>query len=244
MCWISSSAQSKQHKVNKSSGTLIISGLNEVKVEAYEGNEIIFSTNDYNNDVDDRAAGLRLVNSLGLNDNTGMGLAVKDEGGNIIVTQISSNCDSEFRIKVPSSIAIEYEHTSNSGGDIEAIGISEEIIISTTYGDVMLIDITGPMAVKSVYGSVEAEFSSVAQEGSISIESIYDLVDITLPSNARADISMRTPYGEIYSNVDIEVEKSDGLRRVSSKTVKGTINGGGVDFNIKASYDNIYLRQQ
>lgn len=244
LAFLSVQAQSKEHKVSKTSGTLVLAGLNEVTVEAYNGSEIIFSTDSYNEDVDERAAGLKLVNALGLNDNTGLGLAVQEENGNIVVSQISSSCDSEFKIKVPSGMSLEYEHKSNSGGDIEVIGLSKEVIISTTYGDVELRDITGPMAVKSVYGSVEAEFSSVSQSGSITIESIYDLVDITLPSNANADISMRTPYGEIYSNVDIEVDKSEGMRRVSSKTIKGTINGGGVDFKVKASYDNIYLRKK
>ena len=237
-------AQSKEHKISKSSGTLVLAGLNEVTVEAYNGSEIIFTTDNYDEEVDERAAGLKLVNSLGLNDNTGLGLSVQEEDGQIVVSQISSSCDSEFNIKVPSGMSLEYEHTNNSGGDITVIGLSKELIVSTTYGDVELRNITGPMAVKSVYGSVEAEFSSVSQSGSITIESIYDLVDITLPSNANADINMRTPYGEIYSNVNIEVEKSEGMRRVSSKTIRGTINGGGVEFRVKASYDNIYLRKK
>lgn len=244
LAFIGLQAQSKEHRISKTSGTLVLAGLNEVTVEGYDGSDIIFTTDSYDEEVDKRAAGLKLVNSLGLNDNTGLGLAVQEENGKIIVSQISSSSDNEFVVKVPSGMGLEYEHTNNSGGDITVIGLSKELIISTTYGDVELRDITGPMAVKSVYGSVEAEFSSVSQSGSITIESIYDLVDITLPSNAKADISMRTPYGEIYSNVDIEIEKSEGLRRVTSKKISGTINGGGVEFRVKASYDNIYLRKK
>jgi len=236
--------QSKEHSIAKSSGTLIIAGLNEVTVVGHDGNEIVFSTKDYEDEVDERAAGLRLINSIGLTDNTGMGLATEEQDGNIIVTQISSSCDSEFEIKVPRGMSLQYEHTSNSGGDIVVEDIEKEIVIATTYGDVVLENITGPMAVKSVYGSIEATFESVSQEGSISLESVYDLVDVTIPGSTKADMSLRTPYGEIYSNVDINVEKKDGLRKISSKSIKGSVNGGGVDFSIKASYDNIYLRQK
>ncbi len=235
--------QSKTHKVSSSSGTLVVSGLNDVQIEAYDGTEIEFSTSDFDNEVDERASGLRLVNSLGLNDNTGMGLATKEENGQLIVSQISSSCDSEFEIRIPRSMMVICENTSNSAGDIVVKDVSKEIIISTTYGDVTLSNITGPMAVKSIYGSIDASFNEVSQEGSISLESVYDIVDVSIPENAKADVSLRTPYGEIYSNVDIEVETSEGMRRVSSKTVKGTVNGGGVEFYVKASYDNIYLRK-
>ena len=71
-------AQSKEHKISKSSGTLVLAGLNEVTVEAYNGSEIIFTTDNYDEEVDERAAGLKLVNSLGLNDNTGLGLSVQE----------------------------------------------------------------------------------------------------------------------------------------------------------------------
>lgn len=237
-------AQNKEHRINKSNGHLIIIGIDEVTVEGHSGNEIIITSDDFDREEDERAKGLKLVNSLGLDDNTGMGLSVSEENGQTIITQISSSCDNEFELKIPAGISVEYEHKTNSGGDITVENIGEEIIISTTYGDVSLNKITGPMAVKSVYGSIEAVFTDVSQEGSISLESVYDLVDVTIPSDAKADVTLRTPYGEIYSNVDIKVSTERGMRKVSTKSIAGTINGGGVDMSLRASYDNIYLRKK
>jgi len=141
-------------------------------------------------------------------------------------------------------MGVDYEHRSNSGGDITITDVSKEIIISTTYGDIGIYDVTGPMAVKTVYGYIEAKFSEVSQSGSISLESVYDFVDVSLPTSSKADITMRTPYGEIYSNIDIDVEENDGLRKVSNTFIEGSINGGGVDLNLRASYENIYLRKK
>ena len=97
------------------------------------------------------------------------------------------------------------------------------------------------MAVKSVYGSVEAFFQDVSQTGSISIHSVYDLIDVSLPSSTNAEIDLRTPWGQIYSNMDIKVDDSGQL---TQKAVSGTLNSGGVEISLKSGYDNIYLRKK
>ena len=70
----------QEYKVAKSTGRLEIKEVNNVKVEGYAGNEIVFSSMDRNHDDDGRAKGLRAVSSLGLEDNTGLGISVQDKG--------------------------------------------------------------------------------------------------------------------------------------------------------------------
>jgi hypothetical protein len=92
---------------------------------------------------------------------------------------------------------------------------------------------------------VEATFSTLSQKGSISIHSIYDFVDVSLPAGAKANIGIETPYGDIYSDVDINVATTDkGMRVISGSKLKGTVNGGGVDLRLTSSYENIYLRKK
>lgn len=43
--------------------------------------------------------------------------------------------------------------------------------------------------------------------------------------------------------MDIEFSKNGDMKKISS-TIQGTLNGGGVDLEIKASYDNVYLRKK
>ena len=113
------------------------------------------------------------------------------------------------------------------------------------YNDVKLVNVTGPMSVKSVYGSVEANFSSLSQKGSISIHSIYDFVDVTLPATVKADVNLKTPFGNIYSDIDIDVKTTEkGMRVISGSDLKGTVNGGGVEVVLTSSYENIYLRKK
>ncbi len=60
-------------------GRLEIKEVNHVTIEGTTGNEIIFSTTNHN-EKDERAQGLRAVSGYGLEDNSGIGLSVVDEG--------------------------------------------------------------------------------------------------------------------------------------------------------------------
>ena len=71
--------KAQEYKVSKSSGRLEIN-IGKVQVEGHNGNEIIFTSSDGNREKDKRAEGLRSVNSLGLDDNTGLGINVTDKG--------------------------------------------------------------------------------------------------------------------------------------------------------------------
>lgn len=235
----------QDYKVNYPKGKVWISGVDEIKIMGYSGSDVILTAPKSDHDKDDRSRGLKLINSLGLDDNTGMGISIKEEDGMLKVIQISNDCHSScssndiVTLKVPNDVDLYVEHSTHDGDDIIISGIRGEIETSVNYNDIYLEDVTGPMAVKSVYGDVVAEFGTMSQSGSISIHSVYGLVDVSVPANVEADVSLKTPYGAVYSNVDIKVDTSSGQ---SSKNIKGEINGGGVDVTLKASYDNVYLR--
>ncbi len=235
----------EDYKIAHNTGMIKIYDVHQVSVTAYDGNEVIFSTphSSKSDKVDERAAGLKRFNSAGLDDNTGMGLYVKKDGQDLSVQQISSNCDCDITIKLPRNMGVYYTHGTFNGDDVTIDGVQGEIEISATYNSLKLINVSGPMAVKSVYGSIDAEFSSLSQAGSISLNSVYDHVDASFPSASSYEVSIRTPYGDIFSDVDIKVEESNGLKRISSTRVNGTVNGGGVDVTLKSNYDNVYLRK-
>ena len=71
---------SKTYKLAVSKGKLNLD-LGRVTVEGYNGNEIVFSTKTRSRDNDERAKGLRSINSLGLEDNTELGINVVEKNG-------------------------------------------------------------------------------------------------------------------------------------------------------------------
>ncbi len=226
-----------------STGKIKIEDVDELTIKGYDGSEIVVTGN-RDGDVDERASGLKLINSLGIDDNTGFGINVKEEGNDVVVTGIGNANDGRITIKLPRNMDLYYAHSDYKGGELIIEDVAGEIEVSAAYNDVHLINVTGPMAVKSIYGEIEAVFSSLSQDGSISLHSSYNLIDVTLPASSGCNINMSTPYGNIYSDVDVNIETEEGeMKRISTKKVKGTVSGGGVELTLKSGYENIYLRK-
>jgi hypothetical protein len=237
------SLQAQDYKIAVSGQKKVsIKEVNRVKVEAYDGNEVQI-TSDSNREKTERTKGLKALSARG-EDNTGVGLNVKTEGGEIVIFQVASRGDGKYTIKVPKSMNVSIEHTGQwEGGKIEVYKVTGELEISGRYNAVYLEDITGPAVVNTVYGGIEANFTSLSQTSPSSLVSVYGDVDISLPANTKANISTKTPYGEAYSDLDIAFAKNGEMKKVSSN-VEGTLNGGGVKLEVQASYQNVYLRKK
>ena len=162
-------ALAQEFKVAKSSGRLELN-IGRVTVEGYNGNEIIFSSKDHREKEDERANGLRAINSLGLEDNTGLGINVTDKGNVIEVNQLKKMNSPDVKIMVPKGFIVSFSFESQYGGTAAFKNMENEIEVSANYNSVELENVTGPLTVKTVYGHVEAELSQNVK-GPISIVS-------------------------------------------------------------------------
>jgi predicted membrane protein len=236
-------AGAQEYKVAKNSGRLEIH-LGKATIEGHSGNDIIFSSNNGHKNKDERAEGLRAVNSLGLDDNTGLGINVTDKGTTVEVRQLNRMNSPEIKILVPKGVIVSFEHESQYGGEVRFKNMENEIEVSANYNSVELENVTGPVTIKSVYGHVEADFNANVK-GPISIVSVYGYVDLTLPLATKANLKMSTSYGEILVTPDfkIEIERDGSMIRYSDK-VNGKINGGGINIDLNSNYGKIYLRKK
>ena len=82
-------------------------------------------------------------------------------------------------------------------------------------------------------------------------------IDITLPDNVRANVRMKTDNGEIYSDFDVKLDSGTRLAPSASgrqgdgtyhlrfdRTLRGTINGGGPEFQFTSFNGQIYIRKK
>jgi hypothetical protein len=236
-------ATAQDFKLAKTTGRLEIH-LGRVTVEGYNGNEIIFSSRDRDRDEDDRAKGLRAINSSGLEDNTGLGINVADKGNVVEVYQLKKMNSPEIKILVPKGVIVSYEHSSQFGGEAVFKNLENEIEISAHYNSVEMENITGPVTAKVIYGHIDANFSQNVR-GPLSLISIYSHVDVTLPLATKANLKLSTSYGEIFvaPEFKIDIEKDGDMVRYSDK-VNGKINGGGMGIDIRSDYGKVYLRKK
>ncbi len=242
---LSSMLHAQEFKLAKSTGKLIIKDLNYVSLEGTAGNEIIFSSLDGPDEKDKRADGLRAVSSMGLEDNTGLGLSVVDKGTTYEVYQLKKMDGPRVKIQVPKGVSIYLTHSSPYGDDVKLKNMENEIETSTVHNGIHLENVTGPMTIKTVHGEIEADFSS-GIKSPIVLSSQHGLVDVTISASAKVTMSMKTSFGEIFVDpaFKMQVETSGDLVKYSSNKVNGKINGGGIEISLTSNHDNIYLRKK
>ncbi|HEX6983165.1 MAG TPA: DUF4097 family beta strand repeat-containing protein [Balneolaceae bacterium] len=214
----------------------------DITVEGYNGSEVVIENTDYEAPPE-RAEGLRPLYGAGM-DNTGIGLSVEEENGVLKVVQATSN-DGEFIVKVPNKVRIMIEEVSWGGGDISISNHNGEIEIQSKTGDIKLENITGPVIANSTSGDVDIVFSQVSSATPTMISLVSGYIDITMPASTQADLLLSSISGEIYTNLDIEIEgeKENMMRLAGGRNIKGTLNGGGVGISLKTISGDIYLRK-
>jgi len=238
-----------QYELNKSTGTLKILSLSDVSIEGYDGNKIIFINVDRDEEENNRAKGLKAYNVGGLQDNSGIGLSVIEDGNSISVREISNDdccgCQDEFTIRVPKNMNILYEHSDNAGEDINISNVQGEIELNVTHNDVFLTNVTGPMSIKSVHGNVEVVFTEVSQSNPVTIASVYGYIDIAIPNSTKANMNITMNNGSLYSDLNINVVTKNinkNAQEEDTKKIDANLNGGGVAFNLNTRYEDIYIR--
>lgn len=220
----------KEFRLAKTSGQLKLN-INGAIIEGYDGKEIIFSTQTTPViEVDERAKGLVAINGSGFTDNTGMGVSVTENGQEINVNNVSKKTIGILTIKVPQGIKVSFSNNSNQYYEEVIIrNLKSEIEVSTSYNRIKLENNSGPMNIKTIYGSIDASFNTDVK-GPISIISVYDYVDIALPASTKANLELATSYGKLYSGKEfaIDVDKSDTEKTSRFSIINGpvtTVNG-------------------
>ena len=235
--------KSKEYKLDLKSGRLVVREINDVQFIGHEGSEVVLQVRNDDDDQSERAKGLKLINGLGLVDNTGVGLNVSKEGSETVLQQISRNTDAEFVVKVPKAVTIVYEHSSVHGQTVRFKNFAGEIEATTNHSDVELENVNGPLTINTVHGDIEGKLGTINQSNPLTLTSAHGDIDLGIPKATKANFKINTEWGEIYSDLDFKIEKTgDSMKRYGANNVKGTLNGGGVNINVSSAHGSIYLR--
>ena len=217
----------------------------EIEVSGYSGNEIQIEAEGTFPGPPERAKGLKpLYNAA--EDNTGMGLEIKEAGG-VMTVKKASFAESKYKIKVPNNADVKVEVVDWHKSDLNIKDISGELEIVGKNSDIKLTNVTGPIVSNSVTGNTEVIFTKVNQNKPCHISTINGYVDVTMPADTKAKLAMSTFHGEIYSDLDIKFasdEKSKGLTSLRRNISGANINGGGVELTIKSINGDLYLRKK
>ena len=187
--------------------------------------------------------------------NTATGLTVEEENNVISVGVGSFNRTMDLTIQVPFGTSLKL--SSVNDGDIKVEKIRGDIEVNNTNGGIVMTGISGSVVAYALNGNVVVAFDEVTPNKAMSFSSMNGKIDVTLPASVKAKVSLKSDNGDIYSDFEIQMDPSAG-RTVAEdgrgkggkyvvrvdKTMHGTINGGGPEFQFKNFNGNIYIRKK
>ena len=154
----------EEYKLSMTSGRLLVKEVNEVEFVGHSGNGVIIQASAADKEDSERAEGLKLINGLGLEDNTGLGLNISKDGEANVIRELSSRNSRGYIIQVPKGVTIVYEHSSSYGDDVIFKNILGEIESTTNHNDVLLENVTGPITINTVHGDIDGGYAPPARK--------------------------------------------------------------------------------
>lgn len=227
--------------------TKSLSGIQWVKIESkadvivktHSSNELLIKSGP-SVETPERAKGLKLVGEGGT-DNTDVGFSVIQDGNTLIVYNLRKSGDAEIYLPKNQNISVK----STWNGDIEIDGFAGEIEADAQLnGSVKVTNVNGPVTANTLNGELNVTFGTVKQDSPISLYSTNGAVDVSLPANTPANLSLSTLNGNVYTDFDIKAEEKNGMRSLLGRNIKSSINGGGVSLSMKSTNGNMYLRKK
>jgi len=212
----------------------------DVTVEGGDGDELQIRGNGYE-EAPKRAEGLHPIYNTAV-DNTKIGLAVTQQDNTVRIVRASRK-DANYVIRVPRGAAVQYNQTNWGGGDLVVRDVSGDLEINMKSGDIKLTNVAGPVVANTVSGDVQVRYAPMRQ-GHSAISTVSGDVDVTMPASTKATLRLRSVSGEIYTDFDLNLSKSqDNLRHIGGQVVDGSVNGGGNAVSLTSVSGDIYVRK-
>src|SRR5215510_3787872 len=219
-----------------------------ITVKGSDGKEVIVEARARGHEKMENEGGLRRIPQ------TATGLSVDAENNEVVVKVDALQRTVDLTITVPRRTSLSL-HTVNDG-NIVVSDVDGEMDINDINGSVTMNHIAGSAVVHALNGRVLVTFTRVAPQKSMAFSSMNGDIDVTFPPDIKANLSMRSDNGEIYSDFDIQVQAAAPQQTVEDdrgkgghyrvridKTVRATLNGGGPEIQFKNFNGNIFIRK-
>jgi DUF4097 and DUF4098 domain-containing protein YvlB len=219
-----------------------------ITVKAYEGKEVIVEARERNEENEKPTGGPKRLKI------STTGLTVEEENNEIRISTESYARTIDLTISTPVHTSVKLRAVND--GDITVTGVDGEIDVDDVNGAVTLNNISGSAVAHALNEHVHVTFTKVNPQKPMAFSSLNGDIDVTFPADLKANVSIRSDRGDVFSDFDVQLnaaaprqEVEDGrgkggkYRVKIDKTVHGTINGGGPEYQFTNFQGRIYIRK-
>jgi len=226
-----------------------------ITVTGYDGDEVIIeastrsttlSDHDYENDR--KTKGMIKIPFRTT------GLEVEEDNNEMEISAVSWKRTIDLNIRTPKKTSLKL-HCVNAG-DIVVENVEGEIDVNNINGKVTLTNVSGTVVAHALNKDLIVTMDKVDPKNSMSFSTLNGDIDVTMPSNIKADVHLKSDNGEIYSDFEIKIEnnpkkiiKENGREKGGRYKVEieqfiyGKINGGGPEYRFKSFNGDIFIRK-
>jgi DUF4097 and DUF4098 domain-containing protein YvlB len=218
-----------------------------ITVKAYEGKEVLVEARARNRESARSDSGPKRITIATT------GLTVEEENNQVNINTESYARAIDLLISVPVHTSLQLRAVND--GDIVVTGVDGELDVDDVNGSVTLNNIAGSAVAHALNGRLAATFTRISQKP-MAFSSLNGDIDVTFPADLKANVSLRSDMGDVFSDFDVQMQAASaqpivedsrghgGKYRVKiDKTVRGTINGGGPELQFTNFNGHIYIRK-
>ena len=174
------------------------------------------------------------------------------ERDNVITANIPSWGERQVSVTIMVPVNTSLELSTVSNGRIAVEGVMGDLELSNVNGRIEATDVSGSVVAHTVNGAVTVTFDTVTPDRFMAFSTLNGTIDVTFPPDVQADLHLDSHHGSIYSDFEIDLDRSPttvredpsggGTRISMERTVRGTLNGGGPEMRFKTFSGSIYIR--
>ena len=191
-------------------------------------------------------SGMKRISSAG-----GFEVTAKEADNNVTVNTGNPNKAVDLDLKIPQDVKLKIGTVND--GEISVENVRGELEVTNVNNKITLTNISGSVVANTVNGDIVVTFNKVDPNAPMSFSTLNGDIRVTLPADTKANMKFKSDNGEIFSDFDVVVDKTQGkIDKISAPGmykikkddwVYGKINGGGAEMLMKNMQGNIYLKK-
>ncbi len=217
-----------------------------MKVEAYDGSDVIVTLISDNDDNDNWGKkgkkGMKKISAGSFN-------AEITEDDNVVRIETGSQTTVHLSVQVPRNFAVSLN--THHDGDVYVKGIDGTSEINAHHGEVTLESVGSSANVNTHHGEIKATFRAVDAEVPMVLTTYHGDVDISLPQGANFKTKLKTTKGDIYTDFELSMDSAVSKIEKKGKQTKieiggwrhGAVGSGGKEYMLSTYHGDIIIRQ-
>ena len=220
-----------------------------IKVVSYDGKDVIINVSSSDNNEEESGKienGMKRISTHG-----SFEVTARELDNVVTVNTGNPNKTVNLDLKIPQDVKLKLGTVNN--GEILVENVRGELEVNNVNDKITLTNISGSVVANTVNGDVEVTFKAVDPKAPMAFSTLNGDVRVTLPADTKANLKLKSDQGEIYSDFDIDIDKTTpkvdktsepGMYKLKKDDwVLGKINGGGPEMMMKNMHGDIFVKK-